>query len=158
VAAPEETRFWVLALGLGGVLMVAGSVMSWVTVRAPLVGQFEKAGTEGDGLITLGIGGVVVLIAGAARNGRGLVLLAVAAAILAAAGAAVVVYDFVDIDRVASNIELPVLPIESESEFVDKIAGPGLYVTGIGCALSVLAALVLMARRVGASAPTADEG
>jgi hypothetical protein len=48
---------------LGGVLIVLGSFLPWLTATAPLVGTMSRNGMEGgDGIITLILGVVTILI------------------------------------------------------------------------------------------------
>jgi hypothetical protein len=48
---------------LGGVLIVLGSFLPWLTATAPLVGTISRNGMEGgDGIITLILGVVTILI------------------------------------------------------------------------------------------------
>ncbi|ODU02867.1 MAG: hypothetical protein ABS81_16160 [Pseudonocardia sp. SCN 72-86] len=51
---------------VGGLLAVVGSFLPWVTIQAGAFGSLSVAGTEGDGIITL-IVGVLILAVGILR-------------------------------------------------------------------------------------------
>jgi hypothetical protein len=100
-----------VAVGAGAGLVV-GALLPWAVVRAPLVGQITKAGIEGDGMFTAGIGVVAILVAVASNSTRKatwLLLLAIAAGLIA----------FVDLTEV--------LDMAGENALIG--AGAGLYLT-----------------------------
>lgn len=48
---------------LGGLLLVLGSFLPWIVVRAPFVGTLSKSGMEGgDGVVSIGLGIAAVIV------------------------------------------------------------------------------------------------
>lgn len=122
-----------IAIVIGGGLVALGSLLPWVRITSGL-GSLEKAGTTGDGSITLVLG-IVVVILGVVRlsqAGRGV---AIAALLCASAAAAVAIYDGSNIANLAA---------ESTSSFVQAEVGEGLVLVGIGGVIAAIAALVAM--------------
>jgi len=105
-AASEEAgaaRTWPTALLVGAAAVVIGSFLPWATVSI-FLGSVNVAGTDGDGVLTVVIGAVLVFVAFRAMNpgiGRGAAIFTVIAALILFA---IALYDFIDIQRVASDL------------------------------------------------------
>ena len=65
-----EQRQWAIVTIAGGIAIAIGSVLPWVNLTSGLVGTISMAGTEGDGILTLGAG-IIVALLGAAAYARG---------------------------------------------------------------------------------------
>ncbi|HEX6417232.1 MAG TPA: hypothetical protein VFZ77_02005 [Acidimicrobiales bacterium] len=119
--ATDDTRStWLLVVGTA--VVAIGALLPWATVNAGLV-SVSKAGTDGDGVITLLLALVVgglVLAKWKAGLSRAVVIVSL---VLGAIVLAVATYDAID---VASTVE--------ESEFVEVRAsvGIGLWLTLVG--------------------------
>ena len=92
-------------------------------------GSISKAGTDGDGILTLGAG-VALLVGGlikqsqAGKTSRANILIVLAAL----AAAAIAIYDISDVSNLGGN------------EFVSVSVGPGLYVVLVGAIIGVFGA------------------
>jgi len=104
--------------------VVLGAFLAWATVTAGLI-SVSRAGTDGDGVITLVLG--VVLAATAVglvmQNGARRVLASVAT-VVSVIIFAVAVYDIVDVQWLVNEAEA--------SGLVDASVGPGLWLTAVG--------------------------
>lgn len=125
-----------LLILLGGAMTAIGSLLPWTIARSGLA-TAERAGTDGDGVFTLGIGIVIVVLAiigwerPLPRVGRmGVIMLSAAAF-----GIAALVYGSVS-DFIAQGSD------------IEASIGMGLYITAAGA----LIALIGGARLVPASA------
>ena len=58
--ATRPVGVWLVASG--GVFVILGSILPWVSVSAPLAGSSTRSGTDGDGVFTL-LAGIAVLAA-----------------------------------------------------------------------------------------------
>ena len=58
-----------LLFGLGALGLIIGALLPWVKMSAPLVGTLTLSGIEGDGMITGGIG-LILLIGAALSKGK----------------------------------------------------------------------------------------
>jgi len=124
--------------GLGGLLIVLGSFLPWLTATAPFAGTITVNGMQGDGIgdgvITLVLGMVTILI-GVAQLTRNLParwqLLPIATGILTGL-IAVSAYSSVQdrIDRVTA-----------ESNLVAASVGPGIWTLFVGAAFAIAGGL-----------------
>jgi hypothetical protein len=53
---------WAWATLAGGIGLIVGSFLPWVTATAVLIGTVSVSGMSGDGIFTLATGGVVALV------------------------------------------------------------------------------------------------
>lgn len=121
---------WLLAGGAVG--LIIGAFLPWVTLTAIFIGTVSFAGTEGDGLITLGLGVLAGVVAGrtiftARPAGRGI---AITLVVVAAIATLVAGYDLTNIQRAVWDLP-------------DDV--PGKASVGIGLWLTTLAAVALLA-------------
>lgn len=141
--ATDDTRStWLLVVGTAAVAV--GALLPWATVNAGLV-SVSKAGTDGDGVITLllalVVGGLVLAKwkAGLSRAG------VIASLVLGAIVLAIATYDAID---VASTVE------ESELLEVRASVGIGLWLTLLGGIAMIAGAIwELRSPTLGASTP-----
>lgn len=116
---------------VGGAVVVLGSLLPWASVTT-VFGTASVPGTEGDGLIALGVGGVVCLLAvlelGNRNDTRTLTMYVTLAA------GALGVYEWVTI-----RARL----MEVSSEFARASVGIGVYAVIGGAALAFVAALAV---------------
>jgi hypothetical protein len=119
-----------VALGVSGALIGLGSFLPWITVLS-----LSRSGLDGglDGIMTLAIGIILVLVAVASFAGTGLGRGGRILSLFGGLGAVeVAILDGSDVaNRIASV----------SSEYVSGSMGMGLYVVGIGGVLAVLVAL-----------------
>lgn len=124
--------------GIGGAvsafLVFVGSLLPWAKVRAPFIGEMSKAGTEGDGVMTLilalGAGLVIALYLFRPGKGQGFGILL---GLTGIATAALAVYEIADVHRAATDLQ------REAGGLAQASVGEGLYVTlmgGIGMAAS----------------------
>lgn len=127
--ADDKRSRWLL---VGGTAVVAvGALLPWVTVDAGLVSA-SKAGTDGDGVITLLLAIVVGgLLLAKWKAGIGRAVL-IASLVLAAIVLAIAIYDSIDI---ASAVD------ESELVEVRASIGIGLWLTLLGAAAMIAGAI-----------------
>lgn len=116
----DQQRPWAFVVIGSAALMLLGSLLPWVTAATGF-GSVSKAGTEGDGVITLGAAlvGVVAGIAMLSNRSPGPRVMAVVVAVLVLV---LVVYEFSDIQRLAGDVD---------SDFVKVSPGIGLWLVGI---------------------------
>lgn len=110
--------------------MVAGSVMPWASV-VTIFGSVSVAGTEGDGVITLGLGIAILVLAvvelaGSSKT-RGIVT------IVAAITGALVVFEIVNVSNRIG---------EASSEAAHASVGIGLWMVAVGAVLGFAGSLV----------------
>lgn len=166
----------------GGLVLLIAAFMPWVTVGLGQAGagaNLNVAGTEGDGVITLVIG-LIVLVAGIVMwlgRSRGLVKgLAIAALVLGIIGAGIAVYDITSKDRQfdqglreglgkstgqeISDEQLAAAKAELDRLGVEVKIGIGMYLTVVGGLLAAVGGILgLMAKGAGAaSGSTAASG
>jgi len=107
--------------------VIVGSVMPWATVKS-VFGEINVSGTDGDGVLTL-VGGVVVLVLVLAQK-------YLASLIVATVTAAVLIYDYLNITR---SLDL------DDNEFASASVGWGIQLATIGAVVAVIASF--LARR-----------
>jgi hypothetical protein len=124
---PDNLNAW-LAIGGGGAAAV-GSLLPWAQITAPFVGSISKAGTEGDGQITLLlallVGGVGIALTRVDPQRAHAVLITLAAV----AGLGVVGVNYVDIRDNFGSDTLLVSP------------GSGMVLTGVGMGVALIGGL-----------------
>ncbi|HEY8547284.1 MAG TPA: DUF2510 domain-containing protein [Acidimicrobiales bacterium] len=141
-AAQPVTGTTLLGLRLvaGGALVVAlGALLPWVKVTAPFVGTITKAGTEGDGVLTLLgaliFGGLVVRgLMG--RWSRGQVI---GALVVASLVTLVAVIDTADVANRVGDL--------ADDAAVDASVGIGLWLTLLGGIVAVAGTITALASR-----------
>jgi hypothetical protein len=116
---------------IGGAAVVVGSLLPWGTVTT-VFGSVSIAGTEGDGKITLALGGALVLIAVLEMVGQ------ISASkwvlgLVAAGAAGVAGYDWLNISQRLGEVQ---------SEYARASVGIGLQVAALGGVLALVGALV----------------
>jgi hypothetical protein len=122
-----------IALGLGGLLVAIGSFLPWITLSSII--SVSRSGLDGggDGMVTLGIGVVLALVAavnlGGAGVGSGSRLLALLG------GFAAVVVAIIDGSDVANRVA------GLSSAYAVGSIGMGIYVVGIGGGVAILVAI-----------------
>jgi hypothetical protein len=121
-----------VALGLGALLIGVGSFLPWITVSS-IVSSSRSGLDGGDGVLTLAIGIVLVLVAFANFSGGGLGPASRALSLLGGLGAiGIAIYDGIDVSSQIAGIS---------SVDVSGSVGMGLFVVGIGGGVAVLVAL-----------------
>ena len=100
-------------------VILIGALLPWATVSTPF-GTLSMAGTEGDGVLTLGAAVVAaaVLLFGRGRRGA-----AIASAVVGVLVTLVGVYDLANVADAAA---------EASNEFARASAGVGLWLTVVG--------------------------
>jgi len=121
---------------IGGALVVAGSFLPWITIRAPFVGTLTRSGTEGgDGIGTL-IVGIVIGLAGLAKMGgfnlpsffnRSPIILGAIAALIVG----------IDLPDILNRIHTA----EEASPVVTASVGSGVWTVFVGAALTLVGGL-----------------
>jgi hypothetical protein len=109
-----------MLVGAAGLLVLIGSFLPWVTATAPFIGTVSKAGTSGDGIITLIAGGVVMVAAFARWR--------ILAGLGSVVAGVVAVIDLVDINRSLGDIE---------SDLIVASAGVGIWMVVAGAVLGL---------------------
>jgi hypothetical protein len=128
--------------GFGGLLMIFGSFLPWLTVTAPLIGTISRSGLDGggDGVITLALGIVTVLIGMARLMAATMPTLLYRASIITGlvAGATAIYANSQVQDRIAQAKD-------AAGEFAGLLVantGAGLWTLGIGAALAIIGGMV----------------
>jgi hypothetical protein len=115
---------WRLA-GIGaGVVVLLGSLLPWVTVST-VFGQLNVAGTDGDGVLTLGFGAAIVV--GFLARWAWLQLLGALGAIIIA------VYNVFNVTKTAADLD---------SDYVRGSVGWGLWLTLVAAVAALAVAWV----------------
>jgi hypothetical protein len=124
---------------VGGLLMVIGSFLPWITARAAFVGTLNRSGVEGgDGVITLILGIVTGLIGIARFTRRELPPWVQRSPIVTAlAGGLVVGLDWKDVSDRISDVET--------GGFASANVGAGLWTIAIGCVIAFVAGFQIRA-------------
>ena len=113
---------------IGAALIVIGCFMPWVSATSGF-GTVSRSGLDGgDGLLLLPVG-ILIGVIGVSRLGAFEISVRLEAAekVLLIVAAALVVFNFVTTSSRVSD---------ASNEFVDARVGAGLYVAGIGVAVS----------------------
>jgi hypothetical protein len=132
---------WAIVIG-GAILVAVGSVLPWATVQVPFNGQLGIAGTEGDGMFTLVLAFVVILLGVVGLNGRLGIGVSIAALVGSVLALITGIVDLTHISRIGG---------ESVTLFGSDQAGPsagvGLVLVMIGAGVSIVGTVILLARR-----------
>lgn len=133
----------VVLVGLGSVGLVIGALLPWATITAAFVGTINKAGTDGDGVITLLFGlaiaglGWPLLTRGSLRLWAAITML-----VLASLATLICLYDIVDVSSKADDL----------GSIATASVGIGLWLSAIASVLVVGGGVLeLVARRTGVS-------
>jgi len=108
------------AVLLGALGLIIGAFLPWVTVTAALVGTINKAGIEGDGTITAGIG-LLLLIGALATKGKPGKVYSLASAIFALIALFGVIYTWSNVSSTVADLNDNALAMAS--------VGAGLYLS-----------------------------
>jgi hypothetical protein len=142
-AALGETgaaRPWGRAMLIGAAAVVLGSFLPWATVST-FIGSVNVFGTEGDGVLTLFIGAVLAFVAFRALSPgitRGATIFAIVACLILFA---IALYDFIDIQRVASDLSSVSDDVASAS------VGYGLWIVLIGSAVATVGSFGILRKQ-----------
>lgn len=125
----------------GGAVLILGALLPWATASVGFI-SVSKAGTSGDGVITLIIGlGVLAIgwVALGRRPHQTAVILGLIAGVIAGG---VAIYDI-------ANVSSAVNRAQTRSSLVHASVGIGLWVTALAAA-GVVAGSIMKAKEVGA--------
>jgi hypothetical protein len=114
--------------------LVLGALLPWAKASAGFI-SVSKAGTDGDGVITLILGlavAVLALVAWKPQQHQVAVILGLLAGV---AAGAVAIYDIV-------NVSNAITTAEASSSLVHASVGAGLWITAVGAAIAIAGALV----------------
>jgi hypothetical protein len=126
-------------IGLGGLLIVLGSFLPWLTATAPFVGTISRNGMEGgDGIITLILGVVVTILIGVSQltATRMPALLQRSSIVTGVITGAVAIYDYVEVQR---RIE----DVKEQSELISASVGAGIWTLIVGAILAIVGGVVV---------------
>jgi hypothetical protein len=125
-------------IGLGGLLIVLGSFLPWLTATAPFVGTITRNGMEGgDGIITLILGVLTILIGVSQLTATRMpALLQRSSIVTGAITGAVAIYDYVEVQR---RIE----DVKEQSELISASVGAGIWTLIVGAILAIVGGVVV---------------
>jgi hypothetical protein len=131
--------------GLGGLLIIVGSFLPWLTATAPLVGTINVNGMQGggDGIITLVLGVLTVLIAAVGVAAMpDVVRLSIITGVITVA---VAIYDYNSVQERIAEMKTAAKPTGDLGFDIPIIAnvGAGIYVLFVGAAFAILGGLVV---------------
>jgi hypothetical protein len=123
---------------LGGVLIVLGSFLPWLTATAPLVGTISRNGMEGgDGIITLILGVVTILIGVTQLTATNLPTLVQRSTIVTGAITGIVaIINYLNVQR---RIE----DVREESELIAASVGAGIWTLIVGAVLAIVGGVLV---------------
>jgi hypothetical protein len=116
------------------VALIVGALLPWATASAGFI-SVSKAGTDGDGVITLILGVVIALLALFAWKPQPHQLAVIVGVGAGLAAGGVAIYDIV-------NVSDAVNTAQTQSALVHASVGSGLYVTAVGAGIAIFGALV----------------
>jgi hypothetical protein len=123
---------------LGGVLIVLGSFLPWLTATAPLVGTISRNGMEGgDGIITLILGVVTILIGVTELTATSLPTLLQRSPIVT--GAITVIVAVINYLNVQQRIE----DVREESELIAASVGAGIWTLVVGAVSAIVGGVLV---------------
>jgi hypothetical protein len=132
---------WAVVIG-GAILVAVGSVLPWASVAVPFNGQLSIAGTEGDGMFTLILAFVVILLGVVGLNGRA----GIGAPVGALVGSALaLITGLVDVTNISRIGGLTVNLFGTDQ--AGPSTGVGLILVVIGAGVSIVGTVVLLVRR-----------
>jgi Protein of unknown function (DUF2510) len=123
-----------LILLIGAAALIVGALLPWATASAGFI-SVSKAGTDGDGVITLVLGAVIALFALFAWKPQSHQLAVIVGVGAGLAAGGVAIYDIVNVSNAVNTAQ-------SRSTLVHASVGSGLYVTAVGAAIAIVGALV----------------
>jgi len=135
--AAKGVNLAVPGLGVGGLLVAAGSFLPWVTVSGLL--SISRSGIDGggDGLFTLTLGIVLALVAaGAFSSGELGRFSRVIGVLCGLAALGIAVYDGTNLARIGASI----------SGLASVSIGAGIYMVVVGAGLAVIASVLAPGR------------
>jgi hypothetical protein len=109
-----------LLAGVGAVGLLVGAILPWATMSAPFVGTVSIYGYEGDGLISGGIGLVMLIVVLASKGKTG--------KIYSIVGIIFSIIAFLVLVPKLSNIS----DVIDQSDSLIGSVGPGIYISIIG--------------------------
>lgn len=139
---PKAQLLGWLGIG-GGLLLVVGSLLPWITATAPLIGTISRSGVsdgQSDGVFTLIVGAAAATVGGLTllrvtdTKTAGWLLL-----IAALVGGGIGVVDFADVTSRISDMQ-------AESDLVIGSIGMGLWVVLLGALVLAAGAIVALSK------------
>jgi hypothetical protein len=123
---------------LGGLLIVLGSFLPWISLTAPFIGTVTRNGMEGgDGIITLMLGVVTILIGVTQFTATRLPgFLHRSSIVTGAITGAVAIYDYLDVQR---RIE----DAKEQSELIAASVGAGIWTLIVGAVLAIIGGVLI---------------
>jgi hypothetical protein len=123
---------------LGGVLIVLGSFLPWLTATVPLIGTISRNGMEGgDGIITLILGVVTILIGVTQLTATNLPTLLQRSPIVTGAITAIVaVINYL-------NVQQRIEGVRQESELIAASVGAGIWTLVVGAVLAIVGGVLI---------------
>jgi hypothetical protein len=134
--------------GLGGLLIVFGSFLPWLTATAPFIGTINVNGMQGggDGVITLVLGVITILIAATQLTATKMpALLWRSSIITGVITGAVAIYDYNAVQQRITELKTAV-KATGELSFDIPVAasvGTGIWALFIGAALAILGGILV---------------
>jgi hypothetical protein len=113
---------------IGAIGLLVGAFLPWVTVSAALFGlSISKAGYEGDGIFTAGIG-FIILLGSILYKGKPGRIYSIGTAVLSFIALALLIYTMTNLSSLGDEIEAGVF----------TSVGPGIYVSVIGALIGIV--------------------
>jgi hypothetical protein len=135
--APQATNEWStgvrIAIFGGAGLLALGSLLTWVKASAGIA-TATKAGTDGDGVLTLILAGLIALLFWLIKNHGSAAFTTMA---LGAIAGAIALYDIVDISNKADKLV-------SQTVSVHASVGIGLILCAIAAAAVVVGGVIAL--------------
>jgi hypothetical protein len=124
---------------LGGVLIILGSFLPWLTATAPLVGTMSRNGMEGgDGVITLILGVITILIGVTQLTATNLPTLLQRSPIVTG-----VITGIVAIINY-SSVQQRIADVREESELIAASVGAGIWTLFVGAVLAIVGGVLVL--------------
>lgn len=124
--------------GLGGLLIILGSFLPWLTATAPFVGTITRNGMEGgDGIITLILGVITILIGVSQLTATRLPTLLQRSSIATGVITGIVAaFNYLEVQR---RIE----DANEQTELVAASVGSGIWTLVVGAVLAIVGGVLL---------------
>lgn len=134
--------------GLGGLLIVLGSFLPWLTATAPFIGTVNVNGMQdgGDGVITLVLGVITILIAATQLAATKMpALLWRSSIITGVITGAVAIYDFNSVQQRITELKTMAKAPGELSFDIPVVAsvGTGIWALFVGAALAILGGILV---------------
>jgi hypothetical protein len=124
--------------GLGGLLIVLGSFLPWLTATAPFVGTINVNGMQGgDGVITLILGVVTILIGVTQLTATNMPAFLQRSSIVT--GIITVIVAVADYFNVQQRIQ----DAQDQSELIAASIGTGIWTLFVGAALAIAGGVLI---------------